>query len=153
MSVDTERILQNRVIKWLTDLEDKDGLGYTYLGNLIDQDNTPIKTDLLTTNLLNRGYTKEQVTSAVTELVNLASNQVDTLYQNNQKVYSLLRYGKQGIKDKHNNRTTVHYIDWLNVENNDFCVAEEVSVLCFDQRERKRPDIVLYVNGIALGIF
>lgn len=153
MSVDKERILQNRVIKWLTDPEDKDGLGYTYLGNLIDQDNAPIKTDLLTTNLLNRGYTKEQVTSAVTELVNLASNQVDTLYQNNQKVYSLLRYGKQGIKDKHNNRTTVHYIDWLNVENNDFCVAEEVSVLCFDQRERKRPDIVLYVNGIALGIF
>ena len=47
----------------------------------------------------------------------------------------------------------MHYIDWDNVNNNDFYVAEEVSVLCFNQRERKRPDVVLYINGIALGVF
>ena len=59
----------------------------------------------------------------------------------------------QGVKDEDRNRQTVHYIDWKNINENDFYVAEEVSVKCFNQRERKRPDIVIYINGIALGIF
>lgn len=153
MSVDLERKLQNKVLHWLID-EDKDGgLGYTYLGNLEDQDNTPVKEDLLKKNLKKRGYTKDQISKAVTELVSKAGNQVDSLYQINKEVYSLLRYGKQGVKDENRNRKTVHYIDWENVENNDFYVAEEVSVLCFNHTERKRPDVVLYINGIALGVF
>ncbi|MEC1719979.1 type I restriction endonuclease subunit R [Schinkia azotoformans] len=153
MSVDLERKLQNKVLHWLIDEEKDGGLGYTYLGNLEDQDNTPVKEDLLKKNLEKRGYTKEQISKAVNELVTKANNQVDSLYQTNKEVYSLLRYGKQGVKDDNKNRQTVHYIDWDNVENNDFYVAEEVSVLCFNQIERKRPDVVLYINGIALGIF
>ncbi|WP_027625313.1 type I restriction endonuclease subunit R [Clostridium lundense] len=153
MSVDLERKLQNKVIHWLIDEEKDGGLGYTYLGNLEDQDNTPVKEDLLKKNLEKRGYTKDQISKAVNELVTKASNQVDSLYQTNKEVYSLLRYGKQGVKDDNKNRQTVHYIDWDNVENNDFYVAEEVSVLCFNQIERKRPDVVLYINGIALGVF
>lgn len=153
MSVDLERKLQNKVLHWLIDEEKDGGLGYTYLGNLEDQDNTPVKEDLLKNNLEKRGYTKDQISKAVNELVTKASNQVDSLYQTNKEVYSLLRYGKQGVKDDNKNRQTVHYIDWDNVENNDFYVAEEVSVLCFNQIERKRPDVVLYINGIALGVF
>ncbi len=153
MSVDLERKLQNKVLHWLIDKEKDGGLGYTYLGNLEDQDNTPVKEDLLKKNLEKRGYTKDQISKAVNELVTKASNQVDSLYQTNKEVYSLLRYGKQGVKDDNKNRQTVHYIDWDNVENNDFYVAEEVSVLCFNQIERKRPDLVLYINGIALGVF
>lgn len=153
MSVDLERKLQNKVLHWLIDEEKDGGLGYTYLGNLEDQDNTPVKEDLLKKNLEKRGYTKDQISKAVNELVTKASNQVDSLYQNNKEVYSLLRYGKQGVKDDNKNRQTVHYIDWDRVKNNDFYVAEEVSVLCFNQIERKRPDVVLYINGIALGIF
>ncbi|MEG2013048.1 MAG: HsdR family type I site-specific deoxyribonuclease [Anaerovoracaceae bacterium] len=153
MSVDLERKLQNKVLHWLTDKEKDGGLGYTYLGNLEDQDNTPIKEDLLKKNLEKRGYSKDQISKAVTELVLKAANQVDTLYQINKEVYSLLRYGRQGVKDENKNRQTVHYIDWENIENNDFYVAEEVSILCFNHIERKRPDIVLYINGIALGLF
>ena len=153
MSVDLERKLQNKVLHWLIDKEEDGGLGYTYLGNLEDQNNKPIKEDLLKKNLEKRGYTKDQISKAVTELVSKASNQVDSLYQINKEVYSLLRYGKQGVKDENKNRQTVHYIDWNNVDNNDFYVAEEVSVLCYNQIERKRPDVVLYINGIALGIF
>lgn len=153
MSVDLERKLQNKVIHWLTDNEEDGGLGYTYLGNLEDQDNTAIKEDLLKKNLKKRGYNKDQISKAVTELISKASNQVDGLYQINKEVYSLLRYGKQGVKDENRNRQTVHFIDWENVENNDFYVAEEVSVLCFNHTERKRPDVLLYINGIALGVF
>ncbi len=153
MSVDLERKLQNKVLHWLIDEEKDGGLGYTYLGNLEDQENTPVKEDLLIRNLEKRGYNREQISKAVTELVSRAKNQVDSLYQINKDVYSLIRYGRQGVKDENRNRQTVHYIDWENVDNNDFYVAEEVSVLCFNQTERKRPDVVLYINGIALGIF
>jgi type I restriction enzyme R subunit len=153
MSVDLERKLQNKVLHWLVGSEQDGGLGYTYLGNLEDIDNTPVKEDLLKKNLEKRGYTKDQISKAATELVNKTRNQTDRLYQINKDVYSLLRYGRQGIKDDENNRQTVHYIDWINLKNNDFYVAEEVSVLCFNQRERKRPDIVLYINGIALAVF
>lgn len=153
MSVDLERKLQNKVLYWLTNEVKDGGLGYTYLGNLEDCNNTPVIEDLLKTNLEKRGYAKDQISKAINELVLRANNQVDSLYQVNKEIYSLLRYGKQGVKDENRNRQTVHYIDWENVENNDFYVAEEVSVLCYNQIERKRPDVVLFINGIALGAF
>lgn len=148
MSVDSERKLQNKVKSWLIN-----DLGYTFLGNLEDQYNTPVKEKLLVASLKKRGYKKEQITRAVAELHSAVANQADTLYQVNKAVYSLLRYGKQGVKDDAGHRDTVHYIDWDDFDKNDFYVAEEVTVLRYDRMTTKRPDIVLYVNGIALGMF
>lgn len=148
MSVDSERKLQNKVKHWLID-----DLGYIFLGNLEDRHNTPVKEELLIANLKKRGYKKEQIAKAVAELRGKVSNQADTLYQVNKAVYSLLRYGLQGVKDEAGHRDTVHYIDWADVGNNDFYVAEEVTVLRYDRTTTKRPDLVLYVNGIALGMF
>lgn len=147
-TVDAEKKLQNRVLHWLVD-----DLGYTYLGNLEDIDNTSVKEELLRANLKKRGYGDDQIKIAINELVSKINNQADTLYEINRKVYSLLRYGRQGIKDANGQRQTVHYIDWVNIDKNDFAVAEEVSVLRYDKVTRKRPDLVLYVNGIAMGIF
>ena len=44
---------------------------------------------------------------------------------------------------------TVWLIDWKTPANNDFAIAEEVTVA---GKNTKRPDLVLYVNGIALGV-
>ena len=44
---------------------------------------------------------------------------------------------------------TVRLINWQEPEQNDFAIAEEVTLR--GNRER-RPDIVLYVNGIAVGV-
>ena len=44
---------------------------------------------------------------------------------------------------------TVALIDWQHPEENDFYIAEEVTV--FGNKE-KRPDIVLYINGIAMAV-
>ena len=147
-TVDAERKLQNRVLHWLVD-----DLKYTYLGNLEDIDNTPVKEELLKANLKKRGYSDDQIKTAISELIGKVNNQSDTLYQINRSVYSLLRYGRQGAKDANGHRQTVHYIDWDDISKNDFFVAEEVSVLRFDKVTRKRPDVVLYINGIALGVF
>lgn len=147
-TVDAEKKLQKRVLGWLVN-----DLGYTYLGNLEDVDNTCVKEDLLRKNLSKRGYSKEQIDKSINELVLKTKNQVDSLYFINKDVYALLRYGKQGVRDINGNRPTVHYIDWTDINNNDFYVAEEVSVLREDNTTRKRPDVVIYINGIALGIF
>lgn len=44
---------------------------------------------------------------------------------------------------------TVWLVDWKNPEANDFAIAEEVT---YNGENKKRPDLVLYVNGIALGV-
>lgn len=148
MSVDKEKKLQKRVLKIL-----KDELGYRYIGNLEDVDNKSIREDDLIKNLEKRGYSSHLIKLALNEVRKVAYNQTSGLYQNNKAFYSLLRYGAQGLKDENKDRVTVHLIDWENIDNNDFAVAQEVSVLCFDNKRHKRPDVVIYVNGIALGVF
>ena len=148
-TVDAEKKLQKRVLKWLTE-----DLGYKYIGNLEDTDNLPVNTFLLEKNLKKRGYSAGVIQKAIDELVKKTKNQADKLYKINMEVYSALRYGCQGVKGTTGDRpVTVQYIDWKNVENNDFYVAEEVTVLRTDGKTRKRPDVVLYVNGIALSVF
>ena len=43
----------------------------------------------------------------------------------------------------------VYFIDYENYENNDFYVAEEVTIR---GENKKRPDIVICINGIAIGV-
>lgn len=148
MSVDPERKLQNRVRGWLIN-----DLAYIDLGNLESQHNKPVREDLLRKNLEARGYSKDVINRAITTLITKVGNQADSLYQVNEEVYSLLRYGCQGVKDERGNHITVHFIDWTDTEKNDFYVAEEVTVLRFDNRTTKRPDLVLYINGIAVAMF
>ena len=47
------------------------------------------------------------------------------------------------------NHQNVDFIDWKNPEKNNFAIAEEVTI---QGNREKRPDVVLYVNGIALGV-
>ena len=118
-TVDAEKKLQKRVLHWLVD-----DLGYTYLGNLEDIDNTPVKEDLLKANLKKRGYSDDQIKTAISELLSKVNNQVDTLYQINRGVYSLLRYGRQGAKDERGRRQTVHFINWDDIDSNDFTIQD-----------------------------
>jgi type I restriction enzyme R subunit len=145
--MDSERAVQNKVINWLTE-----ELGYKYLGNLAQIENKPIEKNLLESNLKKRGYEEKVITAAVNAILSIAENQADSLFINNKKIYSLLRYGKFGVENSEKRRITVNYIDWKNISANDFYVAEEVSVVCRDGVQKKRPDLVLYVNGIALGM-
>ena len=78
-----------------------------------------------------------------------ARRQQGTLYDANREVYGLLRYGVKVKPDVGEQNVTVWLIDWANPDNNDFAIAEEVTVFGVND---KRPDIVLYVNGIAIGV-
>jgi type I restriction enzyme R subunit len=71
------------------------------------------------------------------------------LYHANKDVYGLLRCGVKVRQGQGENTKTIWLIDWQNPHNNEFVIAEEVSV---KGKNTKRPDIVIYVNGIALGV-
>lgn len=141
-----ERITQNRVVKFFLD-----ELDYRYLGDWQDRDNNRnVEVEILTNWLKGRGYSDTLIARALRQLDTAAAlGEGKKLYYANKDVYQLLRYG---IKDKEGAgelNQTVWLIDWQNSEANDFAIAEEVSV---KGDNKKRPDIVLYVNGIALGV-
>lgn len=140
-----ERITQDRVVGLL-----RGQLGYEYLGNWEYRvNNSNIEIDLLTQNLRARGYKDNLITRALDQLAKAVS--VGTghdLYQANHDTYQLLRYGVKVKPSIGENTVTVWLIDWSNPEANHFVVAEEVTVL---GQHTKRPDVVLYVNGIALA--
>ncbi|MDL2230010.1 restriction endonuclease subunit R, partial [Treponema sp. OttesenSCG-928-L16] len=141
----TERETQNHVIKLFHGL-----LGYTFLGDWTERDNSNIELEMLSTNLKKRGYSDTLVRRAVEELHKTAIvNRSNDLYAVNKAVYSLLRYGAK-VKDDNDNIRTVYFIDWEQAGNNEFSIAEEVTVIggVMD----KRPDLVIYINGIALAV-
>lgn len=140
-----ERATQNRVVALF-----RDTLKYDYLGNRKDRpNNRNIEVDMLRPVLQRRGYDDNLITKALTELDRVAGDQSKSLYDINKAVYRLLRYGVKVKPDVSANTETVWLIDWKNPCNNHFAIAEEVTVL---GEYSKRPDVVLYVNGIALGV-
>ena len=78
----------------------------------------------------------------------------DGLVTTNSKIYDLLTLGKSFEESIGNDRKsfTINYIDWNNIENNVFHVAEEFEVNRTSSDKKYRPDILLFVNGIPLCI-
>ena len=140
-----ERETQNRVIE----LFQKE-LGYRYLGNWEERDgNSNIEEGILSAWLTSRGYSQNLITKALYEFGKVANDQSKSLYDVNKEVYSRLRYGVNVQPEIGHTKQTVWLIDWENPMNNDFAIAEEVTVKGI---YKKRPDLVLYINGIALGV-
>src|ERR1700674_725493 len=140
-----ERVTQNRVIALF-----KNELGYRYAGDWSDRaENSNIDEGLLTEYLAKSKYSPEQISRAMYLLKTEAANQNRSLYENNKAVYSLLRYGVPVKIEAGKVTDTVKLINWEQPEENDFAIAEEVTL--HGELER-RPDLVLYVNGIAIGV-
>lgn len=78
----------------------------------------------------------------------------DGLVTINSKIYDLLTLGKSFEEAIGNDKKsfTINYIDWNNIENNVFHVAEEFEVNRTSSDKKYRPDIVLFVNGIPLCV-
>jgi type I restriction enzyme R subunit len=140
-----ERKTQDRVVKKLL----KEQLRYDYLGNWKDRANTSnIEVELLAKNLRARGYDVILINKSIDAFKKAAAiGPGRGLYEANRDVYGMLRYGVKVKPGAGEHYETVKLIDWADPQANHLVVAEEVTVL---GQHTKRPDVVLYVNGIAL---
>lgn len=141
-----EVVTQEKVIKFF---KDPGMLGYQYLGNLADEQNMNIKEDRLRQYLRLKGYSDKLINGAVTQLMRAAGNTSRGIYDANKAVYSLLKYGAKVSETSEEAPKTVYFIDEANPLNNDFAIAEEVTVV---EQQEKRPDLVIYLNGIAVAV-
>lgn len=149
MSLETvwqkEIATQKRVVKLF-----QDKLGYEYLGDWSEgQRTSPIESDMLSSFLESQWYSQNLISKALYELEKVAWDSSRSLYDVNKDVYQLLRYGIKVKEEAWENKQTVWLVDYNNIENNHFAIAEEVTVRW---QHTKRPDIVIYVNGIALWV-
>ena len=137
---------QRRVIAFF-----QDALGYRYLGRWQDRpSNRNVEREQVADWLKCQGHSDKIIDKVLFELNKAAAlGGSKTLYDANREVYGLLRYGVKVRPDVGEQNVTVWLIDWKNPGNNDFAIAEEVTVR---GENTKRPDLVLYVNGIALGV-
>lgn len=138
-----ERRTQERVIRFFRNM-----LQWEYFGNWEERENSNVEEQWLRPFLASR-YSEALTNKAIHELKRVAGDQSRDLYEVNREVYRLLRYGVRVSEGLGTHRETVQLIDWEFPQKNHFGIAEEVTV---QGENRKRPDLVLYVNGIALGV-
>jgi type I restriction enzyme R subunit len=143
---DKERVTQNRLLKLF-----REGLGYEYLGNWEERaGNSNVDEELLIKWLKRQGHNDKIIAKVLRELDKAkALGGSKNLYDANREVYGLLRYGVKVKPEAGEQTVTVWLVDWKSPSDNHFAIAEEVTVAGVHD---KRPDLVLYLNGIAVGV-
>ena len=140
-----ERATQNRIVQLF-----QEQLQYEYLGNWEEREGNSNIEETELRKFLQEKYNDEIITKAIFALKKEANiNTNDDLYTANKQVYSMLRYGTSKKVDAIKRPEHVDFIDWENPQNNHFAIAEEVTIKGAKER---RPDIVLYINGISIGV-
>ena len=145
-----ERPVQNRLLALF-----KEKLKYEYLGNYEYRTcNRNIESKLLFDYLMStQKWSKDEAKRAITKLEKEAYCTPQNMQEKNEKVYSLLRYGANVSPDVGTKKITVNLIDWEHPDKNQFYIAEEVTINSSTPDSfTKRPDLVIYVNGIALAV-
>lgn len=142
-------------------------LGYTYLtpddavslrggklGNLVLDE--VLETQLKRINkITSKGkeypFSSSNIKAAIEQLKNIPNT---GLVATNEAIYDLITLGKsfEETIDGDSKSYTLNYIDWANPKNNVFHVTEEFEVERSGTKDTRRPDVVLFVNGIPLAV-
>ncbi len=97
-------------------------------------------------------FSQSSILKAVDELAGVSLN--EGLMVANEKITNLLLLGTS-IEENLEDGTRRSFIDFENLQNNDFYVTEEFEVSRANQGEaqkHRRPDLVLFINGIPIVV-
>ena len=145
-----ERAVQDRIIELL-----RTKLGYEYLGNLSERENSCLDRQALKEFLVGRQKLEPAYADrAIAELAKrMACPSQADLYSVNKEVYLTLRYPMPIATEPGKPMKQVYFIDWQHPLENNFSIAEEVTVRRqIAANGHRRPDVVIWVNGIALCV-
>lgn len=143
-SAHPERETQNRIIKFF-----QKELGYAYLGDLSEDQNYNVRWGDWKSFLTGSGYSAAFIESLQNKFNKILADFSQSPYHTNKEVYRILKYGLKLAEHPGESPKTVYFINWEELEKNNFYIAEEVTV---NGNVEKRPDIVLYINGIAVAV-
>lgn len=158
---DKERIYQNKVI------EKFKSIGYRYMGsfqydrgkkcNSDGSVNSPFLQKEMKDFLNSRKcYTQSQIDDVYREFREkaiLRDKKYESLANLNNDVYeNAIIAGIKAKPSPDKNEQDVMLIDFDNYESNDFAIAEEVSYIDSLTGAQSRPDLVIYINGIAVAV-
>ena len=163
-----ERDYQNALVKRF-----QEELKYKYLGNWqyakgecvnsMGKQNSPILDDEVRRFLKEQKkedgktpkYTETQIEEVLFQLkskARLGNAKMSSLVQCNNDLYEIFMMGIKAQPDPESKHEDVMLFDFDDFTNNNFAIAEEVSYIDPLLGKNKRPDIVVYVNGIALAV-
>lgn len=149
--VNPEREVQNRIIRLVCNVHE----AYRYAGNLEATENKNIREDVLKAFLMARqGLNNQQADETIRKFKSAAyCAGADDLYNANKTTYNMLVSRTQVRREQGKLSTQTALIDWKNPLRNTFEIAEEVTVKRdIEDVKHRRPDLVVYVNGIALAV-
>ena len=153
------RITENTIESFAIELLEKLGYEYIYAPNIAPDSETPERESYEQVLLLNRlqnavkrinkAIPPDAQAEAVKEIQRIASPE---LHVNNENFHRLLTEGIPVSKrvDGDDRGDRVWLIDFQDIYNNDFVVANQFTVV--ENNNNKRPDIILFVNGIPLVV-
>jgi len=154
-----ERITESAIEKFAIELLEKQGYQFIYAPSIAPDSETPereIFEDVLLMERLqtavgriNPSIPSDIREDAIKQIQRLNSPE---LIANNEAFHRMLTEGiKVGYqKDGYNRGDLIWLIDFKNPENNDFLVANQFTVI--ENNINKRPDVILFVNGLPLVV-
>lgn len=148
LSIYTEQSYENSVIELFQHL----GYTHVYGPDIDNRDfNSPLYLDILEDSIyrINPNVPKSAIQEALFKIKNFDNGEL--LQQN--KIF--MDYLQNGITVKYlengeQRSTIVYLIDYKNVDNNSFIVANQWT---FVENSEKRPDVLLFINGLPLVLF
>jgi type I restriction enzyme R subunit len=153
------RITENTIEEFSIELLERLGYNYIYAPDIAHDGDKPERANyeevLLTERLQNaiqRINPKVPIDSQEEALKEIQRINSPELLANNESFHRLLTEGINVSyqKDGHDRGDLVWLIDFKNPENNEFIVANQFTVI--ENGNNKRPDVILFVNGIPLVV-
>ena len=159
------KITESEIEKFAIDLLEKQGYQYIYAPSIAPDSDTPeresfgyvLLIDRLQTAVaqINPDIPTDARDDAIKQIQRISSPE---LIANNEAFHRMLTEGIKVSyqKDGHSRGDLVWLIDFKNPENNDFLVTNQFTVI--EKREaaqatiNKRPDVILFVNGLPLVV-